>query len=52
MTSYHPTAGTRVRQAGDEGQSGMKKTKEKPRKENALLRQLSNPEGQNIKEKS
>lgn len=26
-TSYHPTASTRVRQAGDEGQSGMKKTK-------------------------
>jgi len=37
-TSYHPTAGTRVRQAGGEGQSGMKKIKKKPRKENALLR--------------
>lgn len=35
-TYYQPAASTRERQT-DERQSGMKKTKEKPRKENALL---------------
>lgn len=29
-TSYHTADSTHMRQAGDEGQSGMKKTKEKP----------------------
>lgn len=36
-TSYHPAASTHTRQA-DEGQSSMKKTKEKRKRENALLR--------------
>lgn len=36
-TSYHPAASTCMRQAGDEGQSGMKKTKEKPRTQKCFI---------------
>lgn len=39
-TSYHPTASTHMRQAEDEEQSNMKETKEKWRKEKALLRPI------------
>lgn len=51
ITSYHPIASTRLRQARDEGQSGMKKTKGETKERKRFI-ETNSVEGQNIKEKS